>query len=292
MKSLLIILTAALLVMLTFASIGCGGNPPTPTSAPVTIVGGGYYAPPTGTPIGCPGIGSQWVYTVTYSDPKDNCYNTTTRTWAIESLNVTPTEPKDASVTPASIPCVEAHVDFGNAVRYFPPGIEATLQSVDSWYSAVNMVTVYGVEKISLASGQQLTSVVAGTKYTLTDGTNIGMPFTVGSAWTYDVTGEAISVAGSLTTKNRTVVEANNQGVTLADGTRTVNDCVQVSNYDTSTNTLLSTSYYSPTVKWLVKQIDYGDFNGTETMLLSSYSSAPYRRGNFVCYGKSLQEIK
>jgi hypothetical protein len=138
------------------------------------------------------------------------------------------------------------------------------------------MVTVYGVEKISLASGQQLTSVVAGTNYTLTDGTNIGMPFTVGSAWTYDVTGEAVSVAGSLSTRNLTaVVEANNQSVTLADGTRTVNDCVQVSNYDTSTNTLLSTSYYSPTVKWLVKQIDYGDFNGTETMLLSSYSLAP-----------------
>ena len=51
MKSLLIILTAALLLTLTFASVGCGGgNSPTPT-----IVGSGYYAPPTGTPVGCPG---------------------------------------------------------------------------------------------------------------------------------------------------------------------------------------------------------------------------------------------
>ena len=272
MKSLLIILTTALLLTLAFASAGCGrkadtcANHSKPSDTTTTHR----------TPVGCPGIGSQWVYTVTYSDPKDNCYNNTTRTWTVESLNVTPKEPKDASVKPASIPCVEAYVDFGNAVRYFPPGIEVTLQSVDSWYDAVNMVTVYGVEKISLSGGQQLTSVVAGTNYTLTAGANIGMPFTVGSTWTYDVTGEAISIAGSLSTRNHTaVVEANNQSVTLADGTTTVNDCVQVNTYDTSSKTLLGTSYYSPTVKWLVKQIDYSDFNGTETMVLSSYSLAP-----------------
>ncbi len=141
---------------------------------------------------------------------------------------------------------------------------------------AVNMVTVYGMEKMSLAGGQQLTSVVAGTNYTLTAGTNIGMPFTAGSTWTYDMTSEVIAIPGSLSTRNLTaVVEADNQSVTLADGTTTVNDCVQVNNYDTSSKTLLWTSYYSPTVKWLVKQIDYGDFNGTETMLLSSYSLAP-----------------
>jgi hypothetical protein len=273
MKSLFIILTAALLLMPIFVSAGCGGNPS--TSTPTTTSSAAPTTSPA-TSISYPGIGSQWVYTVTYSDPKDNCYNTTTRTWTVEALNVIPAEPTGASVMPASIPCVETHGDFGNAVRYFPPGIEVILQSVDSWYSAVNMVTAYGVEKISLAGGQQLTTVVGNTNYALTAGTNIGMPFTVGSAWTYDTTGEVISIAGSVSTKNRTVVvEANNQSVTLADGTTTVNDCVQVNTYDTSTETLLWTSYYSTTVKWLVKQIDYGDFNGTETMLLSSYSLAP-----------------
>jgi hypothetical protein len=138
------------------------------------------------------------------------------------------------------------------------------------------MVTVYGVENMSLAGGQQLTAIVAGTNYTLTAGTNIGMPFTVGSTWTYDITSEVVSIPGTLSTRNLTaVVEANNQSVTLADNTTTLNDCVQVNTYDTSTNTLLWTEYYSPTVKWLVKQIDYADYNGTETMVLSSYSSAP-----------------
>ena len=216
------------------------------------------------------------MYTVTYSDPKDNCYNNTTRTWAVEALNVTPAEPAGASVTPTSIPCIKVHGEFGNAVRYFPPGFEDTLQSVDSWYSMVNMVTVYGVEKMSLAGGQKLTAVVAGINYTLTAGANIGMPFTVGSTWTYDITSEVIDIPGNLSTRTLTaVVEANNQSVTLADGTRTIDDCVQVNNYDTSTNTLLWTNYYSPSVKWLVKQIDYADYNGTETIVLSSYSSAP-----------------
>ena len=179
MKSLLIILTAALLLTLTFASVGCSGNPPTATPAPTTT----SQATPTTSPatsIGYPGVGSQWVYAVTYSDPKDNCYNNTTRTWTVEALNVTPVEPKDATVTPAGIPGIKAHVDFGNAVRYFPPGIKDTLQSVDSWYSMADTVTIYGVENMSLAGGQQLTAVVAGTNYTLTAGTNIGMPFTVG----------------------------------------------------------------------------------------------------------------
>jgi hypothetical protein len=264
-KLLMNALIATLSLSLLISVLSCTkstNETPTPAASPATSM---TY----------PGIGSQWTYTVTYSDPIDNCYNNSTQIWTVEALNITPTKPKGASITPDSISCIKLHGDYGNEVRYSTWGYEYTIQSFDEWESTLNKVTVYGVENMSPVGGQQLTEALAFSDYTLIGGTNIGVPLTVGSSWKCDIASEIIGLAGSAAkgAGPTAVVEANNQSVTLADGVTTLNDCVQVNYYDPFTNKLLYTRYSSPTVKWmLVKRISYGTYNGIETRVLSTYS--------------------
>ena len=233
---------------------------PTVTTTTATIV-----------PTEMPKVGSNWVYTVTYSDPTHNCNNTVTQTFTLEDLNSIPEQPTGSTLTPPNAACFKLHVNYGNADRYSKSGMETIWQSADGWFSRDNSVLLYGVLKLSY-EGTTYTSVSQVRNVKLTAGTNIGIPFSIGSNWTYDETDATIYVPDSLSYSNNTnIVEADHQSVTTADGKTTFTDCVKISTYDTQDHTLLWTDYYSPTVMRTVKEIDYS-FSGTQTMVLVSYT--------------------
>ena len=222
-------------------------------------------------PMEIPKVGSNWVYTVTYSDPNHNCNNTVTQTFTMENLNSLPEQPEGSTLTPPNAPCFKLHVDYGSADRYSKSDIETIWQSADGWFSRDNLELLYGVLRFTYM-GTPYTSVGQVRNVKLTAGTNVGLPFKVGNSWTYDETDATISVPDSLSYSNYTeIVEADHQSVTTTGGKMTFDDCVKISTYDTQDHTLLWTDYYSPTVMRLVKEIDYS-FSGTQTMTLVSYT--------------------
>ena len=232
-------------------------------------------------PPGQPGVGSTWEYLVDYDDGTgytevDHPYTNT-----LTEVNASP--PAGLCVTPDSVTCnhyvVDTHPDADCPGVTVPKRVTPTAQimslEVNMWQNPTDGTAVFA--KIPMCAlvpmAIPLDVEIAYSAYTAVSGT-VGKPYAVGDKWTYTREEGASSGGACIDTayfiKTFTVeVVAVDESVTVPAGT--FDDCVKiVTTLDGTDKT--NTTWYSPTVQSIVKQIDTIAAKGVETQELSSYN--------------------
>jgi hypothetical protein len=184
-----------------------------------------------------PGVGSQWVYTVTYGSEVTTWTVNVTAMEAVGSVNCYKTETTFSSPGPVRV-----------AGTY-----TVTLTGADAWRSQDNLAQYKAVSRILLGTSPFTT--------TSTDTYTAGTPgfFTVGNGWSFT------EVSTQPSTTNYTVAVVGQETVLGYN-------CYKVE-YSVS-GTVVKTEWWSPEVMGIVKQVDTGTFAQTETRELVSFAWA------------------
>jgi uncharacterized repeat protein (TIGR02543 family) len=193
-----------------------------------------------------PGVGSQWVYEVTYG--------TEVTTWTVD---VTAEETVDG------VACYKTATSFSEPPQRVASGISVIVTAAQTWrsedslaqYKAIAAINMYGMD----------------VQTTMTDTYTAGTPdfFTLSNAWTvseYTVLNPPLA-APSTTVYDITVVGM--ESVTVPAGTF---NCYKIE-YSVA-GSVKKTEWWSPTVLAFVKQVSTGTYALPETQELASYSLA------------------
>jgi hypothetical protein len=193
-----------------------------------------------------PGVGSQWVYNVTYGAEV-----------TVWTVTVT------AEETVGSVECYKSSTTFNAPPVRLASGVTVTVTGADTWRSQDNLAQYKAIAAINMYSLAITTN--------MTDTYTAGTPgfFTVGNTWTFS---EHIVLSPPMALPSTTIYDVavvGMESITVPAGTF---NCYKIE-YRVA-GTVAKTEWWSPDVLGFVRQVSTGTYALPETQELASYSLA------------------